>query len=251
MNGTVFGADPSRALLILLVAGHFLGDFLFQTRRMAADKVRLPVLGRHALAVVLTHLTVLMPLVSWLVAGTVVGIGLLHALIDAVTSRWQAGRPRRLGLFLLDQSAHLVVVLLAWLFLWDTAGVPQLRVPAGWLDPWLLTSVLAAAFALNWTGGSTIVSAVLEALVPGLEEREERSGVAGGGRLIGILERTLTLILILFGQWGAVALLVTAKSVARFEELKERHFAEYYLVGTLTSLLVAVVIGVGLKGLGI
>lgn len=65
--------------------------------------------------------------------------------------------------------------------------------------------------------------------------------------MIGGLERTLTLILILLGQWAAIVLLITAKSFARFEELKERRFAEYYLIGTLTSLLVAILTGIVLR----
>jgi formate/nitrite transporter FocA (FNT family) len=38
---------------------------------------------------------------------------------------------------------------------------------------------------------------------------------------------------------------VAAKSIARFEELKQREFAEYFLVGTLASVLV----GIGLVAL--
>jgi len=51
------------------------------------------------------------------------------------------------------------------------------------------------------------------------------------------------LFLVFYGQWAAAVLLLTAKSIARFEELKDRRFAEYYLVGTLASLLVAVATG--------
>jgi len=76
------------------------------------------------------------------------------------------------------------------------------------------------------------------------------SGVPGSGRIIGQLERTLGLVLILIGQWAALAILIAAKSVARFEELKEREFAEYYLVGTLSSLTVAVAVGMLLGKLG-
>lgn len=43
-------------------------------------------------------------------------------------------------------------------------------------------------------------------------------------------------------MWQAVALVVAVKSIARFEELKQRAFAEYFLVGTLTSVLVAIVL---------
>jgi len=48
--------------------------------------------------------------------------------------------------------------------------------------------------------------------------------------------------LALAAQWEALALAVGAKSIARFEELKDRPFAEYFLVGTFASVLVAVVL---------
>jgi hypothetical protein len=35
-----------------------------------------------------------------------------------------------------------------------------------------------------------------------------------------------------------------AESIARFRELESKHFADYYLVGTLTSLLVAIASGI-------
>ncbi|MGH7541381.1 MAG: DUF3307 domain-containing protein [Gemmatimonadota bacterium] len=242
---------PTGALLLALIAGHFIGDFLFQSRRMVDGKARLPVLGGHVLLVVLAHFVVLLPWLSWSVAGTVVVIGAVHALIDRAKSRWPWKRPGSLGLFVWDQTAHLVVVCLGALFLVAVADVTAARVGEATLERWLSAAVLLAAFAFTWTGGSTIVSAVLERLSPDLERREEGSGLRGSGHLIGILERTLALILILFGQWDALALLIAAKSVARFEELKERHFAEYYLVGTLTSLIVAVVVSLALMASGL
>ncbi len=44
-------------------------------------------------------------------------------------------------------------------------------------------------------------------------------------------------------------ILVAAKSIARFDELKDRRFSEYYLIGTLTSLLIAVIVGLALLAL--
>jgi hypothetical protein len=35
-------------------------------------------------------------------------------------------------------------------------------------------------------------------------------------------------------------MLLAAKSIARFKDLEKRPFAEYYLIGTLTSFLVAI-----------
>jgi hypothetical protein len=69
------------------------------------------------------------------------------------------------------------------------------------------------------------------------------------GRVIGVLERFLTLILVLLGQWGALGLVVAAKSVARFRELEDKDFSDYYLIGTLASLLVAVGTGLILHAL--
>lgn len=251
MSLSHLASDPAQALLLLLVAGHLLGDFFFQTRRMATSKVRVRVLAGHSLLIALAHLTAVLPFLSWTIAAAVLLIGALHGTIDALKSRWPWARPDPLGLFLADQLAHLSVVLLAWLAVREVAGVPDPVIPASWLGPWVSSVVLLSAFAFTWTGGSSIVSGVLDRLSPDLEEQEEQdSGVPGSGRLIGILERTLTLILILLGQWAAMALLLTAKSVARFEELKERRFAEYYLVGTLTSLLVAVVVGLLLGAIG-
>lgn len=78
---------------------------------------------------------------------------------------------------------------------------------------------------------------------------ESGEGAGGSGRMIGILERSLSLILILVGQWAAIVILVAAKSIARFDELKDRRFSEYYLIGTLSSLLVAVLTGLVLMSL--
>jgi len=61
------------------------------------------------------------------------------------------------------------------------------------------------------------------------------------GALIGSLERLLIVILISVGQYAAIGLVLTAKSVARYNKIAEdKQFAEYYLLGTLTSTLYAV-----------
>lgn len=72
----------------------------------------------------------------------------------------------------------------------------------------------------------------------------EAGGFKGAGSTIGYLERLLTLTFVLLGQYEALALILAAKSIARFQELKERKFAEYYLIGTLSSVLFAVLVGI-------
>lgn len=72
----------------------------------------------------------------------------------------------------------------------------------------------------------------------------QKGGLKNAGAVIGILERTLALTLILAGEYTAIALIFAAKSLARFKKLENREFAEYYLIGTLASILVTVVTGI-------
>lgn len=60
------------------------------------------------------------------------------------------------------------------------------------------------------------------------------------GALIGMLERVVILLLGALGLYGSIALVLTAKSLARFKQLEDKKFAEKYLVGTLISLIIAI-----------
>lgn len=63
------------------------------------------------------------------------------------------------------------------------------------------------------------------------------------GRLIGILERIFVFIFVLLGQFTAIGFVLAAKGVARFQDFKSRTFAEYVLIGTLISTLLAMTVG--------
>ncbi len=63
----------------------------------------------------------------------------------------------------------------------------------------------------------------------------------GAGAVIGSLERVLCAIFICLGQYASIGLIYTAKSIARFKKIEENpKFAEYYLIGTLYSILFVV-----------
>ena len=50
-------------------------------------------------------------------------------------------------------------------------------------------------------------------------------------------------IFLSIGQYSAVGLVLTAKSIARYDKIsKDQVFAEYYLLGTLLSSIVAIVV---------
>lgn len=82
------------------------------------------------------------------------------------------------------------------------------------------------------------------------EESKEKSEKAG--RYIGILERVIIIVLVVTNSVSSIVFVLTAKSVARFKELGETKLsAEYYLIGTLLSTLIALIGGFLIKSLSI
>jgi hypothetical protein len=69
------------------------------------------------------------------------------------------------------------------------------------------------------------------------------------GRVIGILERVLIYTAVLGNQIAAIGLVIAAKGFARFKEMDDRQFAEYVLIGTLLSALLAIGIGLAVKAM--
>ena len=57
------------------------------------------------------------------------------------------------------------------------------------------------------------------------------------------LERLLIVTFVLTGAEAAVGFVIAAKTLARFKQLDDRGFAEYYLLGTLASVGVAIISG--------
>jgi hypothetical protein len=72
-------------------------------------------------------------------------------------------------------------------------------------------------------------------------ERPSMPPPAQVGATIGVLERLLIVTLLLVGAEAAIGFVIAAKTIARFRLLDDRDFAEYYLLGTLASVSVAVV----------
>lgn len=61
-----------------------------------------------------------------------------------------------------------------------------------------------------------------------------------GGRIIGVLERCIVIALFARGEITAVGFVFTAKSIVRYHDFAKPDFAEYYLIGTLYSVVIAV-----------
>ncbi len=68
------------------------------------------------------------------------------------------------------------------------------------------------------------------------------------GAIIGTLERWVAFVLVLTGQYTALAFVIAAKSIARYKRINEEEkFGEYFLIGTLTSIGIALFFGIIVK----
>lgn len=238
-------------LLFSLLLGHLCGDFLLQRAQVVRDKARLhlPALLEHGalqwvatLAVVTIFGT--LPLLSWRTQGALLALAVLHILIDAtkataVGRSWLRDGPLA---FILDQLLHLVIILAVALSLQSgPSGLLQLAAAAeANRDVLLIVGVVYVAVVF---GAAHLIRYLLQPLASRLAAEADTEGLEDAGRYIGWLERFLVLTAVLIESATAVGLIVAAKSIFRFPELKGRPFAEYFLIGTLLSITVAVIGG--------
>jgi hypothetical protein len=157
--------------------------------------------------------------------------------------------------FLIDQLAHLAVLLVAWALLlanaqpldwWQDLVARIAQQPDGEQvgRAVLVGIVLTALVIANVRAGSLFVSTLVRAPRPPLLSDVRGAGGPSEvsiGATIGIIERLLISALVLAGGLLAIGLVVAAKTLARFKQLDDRDFAEYYLLGTLASVTFAVV----------
>ncbi|MCF3942306.1 DUF3307 domain-containing protein [Oceanobacillus alkalisoli] len=68
------------------------------------------------------------------------------------------------------------------------------------------------------------------------------------GKLIGYIERLLVIVLTVIGAYPSIAIIIAAKFIARFKQLDDRNWAEYFLLGTLSSIFLGLVLGLIVQG---
>lgn len=218
--------------LTALFAAHVLADYILQWRGLVAGKRKPSLLVLHALIVLAASLAATGQFTAW----PVYALATAHLAIDAVKT-WAL--PDTAGAHLADQGAHLASIFVV------AALFPDLWASGAWgaVPNWLLPALLVVAGAVYaiWAGGYAV--GIL--MTPYAHTAPEHS-LPEGGRMIGLLERTLIYVLVLAGQVGAIGFLIAAKSVMRFETAKEdRRAAEYVIIGTLASFAWALIVALG------
>lgn len=111
-----------------------------------------------------------------------------------------------------------------------------------------VASAIVALLAFTIHGGTYIVRGILKAAgVPKSEATPEPSEIdLKRGLWIGALERGLLFVVLIAGSYEALGFIVAAKGLIRsrdFDGVHSRDLTEYFLIGSLASVAVAVATG--------
>jgi len=173
----------------------------------------------------------------------VLAAGSLHLGIDLIKClfvRWTADRSFsgiKERILTIDQCLHGLSLVAAWWFWGRGLPVRELISTPMTALPALPVNILLALL-INLRPVGTFISRGEFWSGMKLQTSLPEPGVKNAGRTIGYLERMIILFFLLFQQYSAIAFVLTAKSVARFKEIESNQIrAEYYLIGTLLSVL--------------
>lgn len=225
--------------LTKLILSHLITDFILQPKSWVEERS-----AKHfASAKLYLH-----GFITALLAFTITGfqywivsiiIFTTHILIDG----WKSYRKQTVTYFIIDQLLHLMVLTACWYFTfikWSDIVTAWQRINEN-LNTWKTIT----AFIFLSTPAGILIGQVTKQWRDKLPEAEN---LANAGKWIGIVERIIILIFVLYSQYSAIGLLVAAKGIIRFNEKDRQEIkTEYLVIGTLISIGLAIVTGLVIK----
>jgi len=210
----------STALLAML-GMHVLGDYYLQTDRLAQAR-------QHQFSAVVLHSLLyslaFLPLLLASHPSAFVVLAVSHALLDALKFLLQKGTNKTAILFMLDQLCHILLLVVVSILYHVTFFLPP-----SWVSVLRISVLLLCA--------AKPVSVMFTELF-GRFRPMPGEGTEGAGKVIGYLERLILVILMVVGEYGVIGWIIAAKTFARSRQLADSQaFCEYFLVGTLLSIL--------------
>lgn len=225
-------------VFIKLLVAHLIADFMLQPVKWVihkeANKGKSKYLYLHVVIHFALYVLVLWDFSLWKIATI---LSLSHLLIDLLKLYANPWFKNKTIPFFIDQFLHIASIYVCAFY----TELPEHFITLFKTINWSL--VLAVVFV---TFPSAIIMGKLLEPMSGQINTDHKS-LPNAGKYIGILERLFVLVFILIGHWEAIGLLITAKSVFRFNDLKEsnsRKLTEYILIGTLVSFGLAILTGV-------
>lgn len=250
-----------RTLLAIYLA-HLLADFVFQSSRLVEQKRRGKLSGyllhgfiHYFTAILLVGFFVRDSATSLRTYLVLLTLSTIHLLLDAAKIRLTTrGLLRNDALaYTSDQLIHFfTIVLAAWLLAHGLA-LTQLFAFVGLSraiqTKWFVVPIVYMGVVF---GGGYLIRDLTRGMAESIKNqspRESGEELQNAGLYIGWLERFLVVTALLLHSPATVGLILTAKSIARYPEFKSKRFAEYFLIGTLLSIAVALLGGIVLAKL--
>ena len=254
--------QPVTLTFMALLLAHLLADFPLQSQWIARNKgSRLRALGSHGLIHWVCAWACLLcfagahPL-SWRAQALVAAYAAAHLLIDKSKCWFTAWTTKdTAAVFSADQALHVLMIGIASLLLTATSPRVLRQIFPLPLSARVHVLEIATVYLAVVVPGGYLIRYLTKNFRSTLDDESESRGRPAGkglknaGLYIGYLERFLIVTAIAAQSATLVGLILTGKSIARFPEFKKASFAEYFLVGTLLSISLALVGGLLLQKL--
>jgi len=226
-------------VFFLLLIAHVLADYYFQSGKMVERKqIRVGALLWHSATYLIFTLLLTIGFLTVPLALCLLGLAIVHFLVDWVF------RTKNFTRLLIDQALHIgAIALVTYILTYLTGDLQTWFIytggfwPAAWawaIQPRRLAIVFFLLF--NIKPANILIVRLLDQCGLGGEE----ANGTNRGAVIGSLERLLTFILILCGEYLAGTLVVAIKSIGRIKKLDQPDFSDKFIIGSLFSLMIPV-----------
>jgi len=252
-----------KELLILQIIAHLLADFIFQTEKWCEEKEK-KIFSRklfiHTAIVLFFSLALSFSFSFWW--GALL-ISVSHFLIDSAKSYLIKKKQLNKYLFFIDQSLHIIVIIMVVVLFAKSNSISDSFINSinNTFSPLFSEKIISFldstkglfiifSFIFCIKPSNVLIKKVLELYdISKTKNNKNDESLEKAGRIIGNLERFLTLFLIIFGQYNAVGFIIAAKSILRFRDSESNTEAktEYLLIGSLMSFGIAILLGIFCK----
>ncbi|WP_339120921.1 DUF3307 domain-containing protein [Fusobacterium nucleatum] len=240
-------------IVAILISVHLLADFLFQTSAYSEKKRKmLKSLLLHCFIYFIVFeiiFFILFQCEKAFILGLIIFV--LHFLINYTVNKLEKYFPKRrlqLLFFSLNQLIHIVMIVGMYYILNLENLTNNLYTKLQTYEDFKIIVLYISVFSIILNPASVFIRKLFTSISPKTYPKTNLEELKAGN-IIGKLERIIIAILLLNNQFGVMGFVLTAKSIARFKQMENKDFAEKYLIGTLTSFLIALISVLILKGL--
>lgn len=231
-------------MIYVLLAAHFVADFIIQTDKLVRLKKKTKVKGTliHSLHIsIITFVTYLVAYIMTYISNgsyenSILKIFILlilvffsHFLIDSLKYMWIRNRQDGYQVLIIDQIAHVISLFLITEIIHFDHAIISFNIN--------ILLLMISCLIISVYLGDQIITNILTNY-EGIEG-VHKDNIMKAGSVIGKIERAIMLLLLMFGYDIGIISVFAIKSIIRFKEFKQKD-NDYYILGNLLSLAVVV-----------